>query len=156
MHLTLWKATHAWLMLMLFWRSQHVFDGCCYDEGVTRPYIKARIVSFLVEVPRKVFKTFWAARRCAEWPLNSQSFCTAERPAEANRRAPQYVIGVKLSLVESLTPFHNAFSSSTIGVKNVFSYLGSLLISGTMPATIQFSHLNRSSLGNINHSSLFV
>lgn len=118
--------------------------------------IKARVVSFLVKVLRNVFKTFWAARRCAEWPLNPQSFRTAERSAEANRRAPRYVIGVELSLVESLTPFHNAFSSSTIGVKNVFSYLGSLLISGTMPATRMFSHLNGSSIGNINHSSLFV
>ena len=36
-----------------------------------------------------------------------------------------------------------------MGAKNVFSDLGSLLISGIMPATMMLSHLNSYSLGRL-------
>jgi len=70
--------------------------------------------------------------------LNPKSFHTAGRSAETRRKAYQYVIGLELSFVETLTLFHNAFSSSTKGAKSEFSDLDYLPISGAIPTTDVF------------------
>ena len=108
--------------------------------------VKARVICFLSEAPWEILKTFWTAPVC-RMTFKPTEFSHSGKISLSKEKGTPVCYWYLTLKVLSFTPIQNALSSSIIGAKNVFSDLGSLLISSTIPATIMFSHLNRCSLG---------